>query len=205
MNEHLGGAYPQGDGNTTMPDVWGYLAVKHQVKSVLDIGCGYGHAMKWFNGFLINVRGVEGWDEAINNHLLKHCVVKHDYNKGPAPLGDERFDLCWCAEFVEHVDERFIPHYMQDMQRCRIVCITHAEPFQNGHHHVTLKDDEWWIYKFANHGFQHLADESALLRETDRWKAGWGRRSLMVFRNPRMDEPNRPFFKTPDPIYFPQP
>ena len=205
MNEHLGGAYPQGDGNTTMPDVWGYLVVRYQVKSVLDIGCGFGHAMKWFGDFLISTHGVEGWEEAFNGHLVPGHVTLHDYTKGPAPLGDKSFDLCWCAEFVEHVDAKFISNYMADMKRCRVVCITHAEPFQNGHHHVTLKEDSWWESVFESHGFSHNRVESARLRATDRWSAGWGRRTLMVFENTSIPSVKDPEFTTPAPIYFPQP
>lgn len=202
MNEHLGGAYQQGDGNTWMPDVWGYLVVRHQVTSMLDLGCGFGHAMKWFSELLVNVTGVEGWDEAVKGHLLPARVVHHDYTKGPAPFGsDASFDLGWAAEFVEHVDEEYIPNFMRDFLRCRQVCITHAEPGQNGHHHVTLKDDDFWIDKFASFGFVHSPLETALLRQTDRWKAGWGRRTLMLFRN-NMIAPLPPVeYRKPEPIY----
>lgn len=199
----LGGAVEQGDANTIMPDVWGYLLTRHQVRSVLDLGCGFGHAMKWFEDNLVPTRGVEGWEEAVTRHLVPGHVLQHDYTKGLSPLADAAYDLCWCAEFVEHVEERFIPNYMADMKRCRLVCITHAEPWQDGHHHVTLHDDDWWVRTFAGHGMVHLEEESALLRLTDRWKAGWGRRTLMLFANPAFPPPPAPVFTTPEPIYFP--
>lgn len=181
MNEHLGGAYACGDSNTFMPDVWGYLMLRYRIESVLDVGCGYGHSMKWFSDMRLAVTGVEGWRDALDGHLLPGMTIAHDYTLGPAPLANATFDMGWSAEFLEHVDEQFIPHYMQDFKRCRLIVVTHAEPGQNGHHHVTLHDDKWWVDMFARHGFQFDPCESALLRLTDRWKSGWGRRTLMVF------------------------
>jgi SAM-dependent methyltransferase len=184
-----------------MPDVWGYLTVKYQVKSLLDLGCGFGHTMRWFGEMLVGVRGVEGWEEAIRGHLTPGLVTQHDYRAGPAPLGDQTYDLCWSAEFVEHVDEEFIPNYVADMKRASIIVLTHGEPGQNGHHHVTLKDDQWWVEKLGSFGLIHDPAETALLRLTDRWGAGWGRRTLMLFRNPERATLPAPVFTKLKPIY----
>jgi SAM-dependent methyltransferase len=180
-NEHLGGAYPQGDGNTIMPDVWGWCLVGWEVKSVLDVGCGYGHALQWFasNG-LCSIKGIEGDQECIKSSLVPGYVIEHDFTKGPAPIA-QPFDLCWCAEFVEHVEERYIPNYTKAFQLCRHLVMTHGEPGQAGHHHVTLKTTSWWRHKLADFGFEFDEQETALLRRTDRWRAGWGRRTLTVF------------------------
>lgn len=199
MNSHLGGAQDL-DGNTWMPDVWGYLIVKYQVESVLDIGCGFGHAQKWFEQFLISTTGVEGHAETAARHVLGR-VVQHDYTLGSAPLGDARFDLCWCAEFVEHVEERFIDNYVKDMARCAVVCLTHGEPRQDGYHHVNCQTDEFWIHALRQRGFTFNPRETATLRKTDRWKAGWGRRTLMVFWNNEIPLKPLPFYTEPTPIY----
>lgn len=179
---HLGGAYPQGDSNTIMHDVWGYLLVKHEIKSVLDIGCGYGHALKWFadNG-LCNIKGVDGWDEAVKNSIVPGHVIQHDFTTGPAPIA-QPFDLAWSAEFVEHVDEKFVPNFMEAFQLCRYAVITHGEPGQAGHNHLNCRPSIYWVRVFRSYGFRHEAKETQLLRRTDRWRAGWGRRTLMAFR-----------------------
>ena len=182
---HLGGAYACGDSNTIMRDVSGYLMVKYRLKSVLDIGAGYGHCMKYFADHLVAVTGIDG-DPACQGpeQQCQGLVIQHDYTLGPCPqLGDKQFDMAWSAEFLEHVEERFIPHFMYDFKRCRMVVVTHAEPGQVGHHHVNCKDDTYWVGVFNDWRFGHLADETALVRETDRWHAGWGRRTLMVFEN----------------------
>ncbi len=185
MTDHLGGAYPQGDGNTIMPDVWGYLLVKYDPKSVLDIGCGFGHALQWFqqNG-LCNVTGIEGWDEAVAGNLVPAAIIKHDFTQGPAPIGSP-FDLVWSAEFLEHVDAEYLPHVMAAMRLGRYACVTHAEPGQNGHHHVNCQTTEYWIDVFRSYGFEHLSEETQILRRTDRWRATWGRRTLTMFQRVR--------------------
>lgn len=179
--EHLGGAYPEGDSNTIMADVWGYLLVKYEIKSVLDIGCGYGHCLKWFseNG-LCSIKGIEGWYEAVKGSLVPGHIVQHDFTTSAAPLA-QPFDLGWCAEFLEHLEEKYLPNVMPCFQLCRYVIITHAEPGQAGHHHVNCKSTGYWVKKFEEYGFKHNAEETALLRRTDRWRAGWGRRTLCSF------------------------
>lgn len=177
---HLGGAYPEGDANTIMHDVWGYLLVKYEIKSMLDIGCGYGHTMKWFSNFLCNVHGVDGWDEAVKNSVVPGAIEQWDFTKGPFPHGIP-YDLIWAAEFLEHVEEKFIPHVMPSFRLGRYACVTHGEPGQHGHNHVNCQSSGYWIAKFNEYGFDHDATETALLRRTDRWRAMWGRRTLMFF------------------------
>lgn len=179
--DHLGGAYDVGDANTFMPDVFGYLAVKYELKSVLDIGAGYGHNLKWFGDFcLCNIRGIEGMKEYVDKFLVPGACMHHDFTTGPAPLA-QPYDLAWSSEFVEHVEEKYIPNYMPAFQLCRHAVITHGEPGQAGHHHVCLHTSNWWVKKFAEYGFEWDEKETELLRRTDRWRAGWGRRTLLVF------------------------
>lgn len=182
---HLGGAIETGDSNTIMPDVWGYLLVKYAPTTVLDLGCGFGHALEWFkkNG-LCNIVGVEGWDEAIAKSVVPEAIVKHDFSKGPAPIGTP-FDLVWSAEFLEHVDEKYLPNVMAAMHLGRYACVTHAEPGQYGHHHVNCQTTDYWIDVFHQYGFHHMAEETQLLRRTDRWRATWGRRTLTMFQRVR--------------------
>lgn len=177
---YLGGSYE--DANTIMTDVWGWVLVERDIKSVLDIGAGFGHCLKWFadNG-LCQIKGIEGWPEAVEKNLVKGHIIQHDFTEGPAPIA-QPFDLAWSAEFVEHVEERYIPNFMPAFRLARYAIITHAEPGQAGHHHVNCQTTEYWIDKFKEYGFDHEAEATNKLRRTDRWRAGWGRRTLTAFR-----------------------
>lgn len=180
---HLGGSYKEGDGNTTMRDVWGYLIVKYELKSMLDIGAGWGHTMKFFADHLVSAVGVDGDAGcAGEGQQCPGLLITHDYTLGPcSALGDWTFDLAWSAEFLEHVGEQFMPNYMADFKRCKYACVTHAEPGQHGHNHVNCKDGNYWIKAFSSNGFILDFADTSLLRKTDRWSAPWGRRTLLFF------------------------
>jgi SAM-dependent methyltransferase len=177
---HLGGAHPDGDGNTAMPDVWGYLIVKYDPHRFLDIGCGYGHTMKFFHDYSIAVTGIEGLPEAVAGNVVRAETMQHDFTTGPAPLCSP-YDLGWAAEFLEHLDEQYLPNVFPAFRLCRHVVITHGEPGQGGHNHVNCQPSSYWVRQFHAHGFQHNEQETFLLRRTDRHNAPWGRRTLMFF------------------------
>lgn len=180
---HLGGSYPV-DTNTFMPDVWLRLlplVTEHNNDaSVLDIGCGHGAAVEWFLKRGTRCLGVEGEQAAIQNSRVREHIVVHDYTDGPF-IPCVPFSLAWSAEFLEHVDAFHMPSYMVTFQACAYACITHGEPGQLGHHHVTLLEDDAWIENFAKYGFEHVPEVTAWLRATDMGGA-WGRRTLMFFR-----------------------
>lgn len=180
--DHLGGAYVEvNDASTYMPDVWEYLVGKYNIKSVVDIGCGAGWNTKWFLDKGIRTIGVEGDPECFAYpQIKKEFMHKWDYTEGSF-IPEEEFDLAWSSEFVEHVEEKFIPNWMATMQKCKHVCITHGEKGQHGHHHVNCNTTEYWIDKFKEYGFDCDLIETAHLRTTDVWHAPWGRRSLTLF------------------------
>ena len=189
---HLGGAIlDRPDFNTWMPDVWERLVREYNVRSVLDLGCGAGWATAWFLGQGLRAIGVEGDPAAL---AARRCdpVLAHDFTKGPLHLV-ETYDLCWCAEFVEHVEARYMANWMAAMQKCRLVCMTFAHPGQGGYHHVNEQLEGYWIERLRTAGFDHVPEETAKLRATGRGEP-WGRPSLTFFRS-RM-------FGYPDPSWL---
>lgn len=138
MPEHLGGYVPDGDPATWFPDLWTYMVERIGVRSILDIGAGNGRTMDFFIGLGCDVMGVEGTPQ---DHPF---IIQHDYTHGPLTF-DYRFDLCWCCEFVEHVEEQHIPNFMASMDACDLLLMTHAFPGQPGHHHVNCQPPEYWM------------------------------------------------------------
>ena len=182
--DHLGGCYETGDSNTIVQEVWGWLMVQYNIQSMIDIGCGYGHAAEYFQKFLIHCTGVEGYKPAIENKVCSCPVVEHDYTLGELDLANHtRWNLGWCAEVVEHIEEKYLPNLLHTFKACDHVCITHAVPGQDGYHHVNCQTSEYWVDRFTEAGFIYDAENTALLRKTDRWKAHWGRPTLMLFHN----------------------
>lgn len=178
---HLGGAYPGGDVHTYWPDIWGWILVEMDVRSVLDIGCGYGHNLKWFKDQGCDVLGVEGDPEAVEQHVLPLEVILHDYTTGPY-IPDRVFDLCICTEFVEHVDAQYEDNWFATMSVCKYVLMCHAVPGQGGYHHVNEQTEEYWIDKFRNHWFSERFRDTYLFRKTiNRKPTPWGRNTVMFF------------------------
>lgn len=182
MNEHLGGAYLDcNDANTYCPDVWQHLADKYQIKTMVDIGCGAGWNTEWWHSKGFYAVGIEGWPEAIaRTRLPMERLIQHDYTLGPLPI--PRTDLAWSSEFVEHVEEQFIPNWMATVKCSRYFAMTFAIPGQTGHHHVCERPFDFWIEKCAENGFGHVPEETEWMRSTDQG-GGWGRKTLSFFKN----------------------
>lgn len=187
MNDHLGGAsIEQPDGNTFLPEIWEKLIAKYGIKSVLDVGAGAGWNTAWFHERGYYAVGVEGWPEAIaKTRMPMQRMIVHDYTTGPLKTlteTGELFDLGWSSEFVEHVEEKYLPNFMATFQCCKLVCMTYATPGQGGYHHVNEAPDSYWLQKMSEFGFEHLHEDTAWMRATDNGSA-WGRKTLTLFRN----------------------
>lgn len=189
---HLGGFIPGGDEATWYPALWQWLVRELEIETVLDVGCGDGVALDYF---VINLErqgvGVDGVTQS------DPFIVEHDYTTGPLDfssasggvhdllkdIGGE-FDLCWCCEFVEHVEERYMPNYLETFKLARFVLLTHAEPGQQGHHHVHCQTSDYWKGALAAIGFGFDPALTAHTRELAAFNTSpWNHytRSGMVF------------------------
>lgn len=148
---HLGGYVVGGDDATWYPDLWRWLVEKQHVRSVIDIGCGEGHALKFFRELGCRVLGIDGIRQD------DPAICHHDFTLGPwgqtigssdDPWGVPA-DLIWCCEFVEHVEERYVPNFLAAFKTAKLVLMTHAEPGQDGYHHVNCQPSAYWIGAMA--------------------------------------------------------
>jgi len=182
-NEHLGGCYTEvPDANTYTPDVWEKLAAKYHINKIVDVGCGAAWNTAWWHSRGFYAIGVEGWPDAIAaTKMPMERMIVHDYVTGPLVL-PEPFDLATSTEFVEHVEEKYLPNYMATFQCCRYVLMTYATPGQTGYHHVNEQDFPYWEAKMNQYGFDHLPEDTKWMRATDQGGA-WGRKTLCLFKN----------------------
>lgn len=139
---HLGGYIIGGDPATYYPDLWMWLIQERGVQTVLDVGCGEGHALDFFlkAGALL-VNGVDGVTQE------SELVAQHDFHTGP--WQDSDWDLCWSCEFVEHVEEQYVPNFLATFACANTVLMTHAMPGQQGYHHVNCQPATYWIQQLA--------------------------------------------------------
>jgi len=155
---HLGGYIEGGDDATYFPELWRWLVEEQGVRSVLDVGCGEGHAVRFFESLDVDALGVDGVFQD-DPHIFRHDYTEGRWRpsfvrQGPeGPWRDDRCDLIWCCEFVEHVEERFMANFLWTFQCAEMVLITHAGPGQDGYHHVNCQPAAYWIGAMAAIGY----------------------------------------------------
>ena len=166
--KHLGGYWNiknlWGDPGTWGPEIWNKIIKDHDIESVADIGCGLGYSTRYFSQKGLDAVGVEGGTNAINNSVFEGAMFHHDYVKGSAFYDDDEYDLIWCCEFVEHVEEQYSSHFLKDFSKGKFVAMTFAEPGQPGYHHVNCQPQEYWIQKLDELGYDFDAEYSEELR-----------------------------------------
>lgn len=163
-----------GDPLTWTPDLWRWTYQKLGVRSVLDVGCGEGHSTKFFQDLGCRVLGVDGSAQAQRDSVIADFHLRHDFTRGTY-LPDEIFDLVWCCEFVEHVEEQFVGHVLQTFARgSRYLMMTYARPGQPGYHHVNCRPARYWIRKVEEIGFRldrSLTEESRGISPSSHYRA----------------------------------
>jgi hypothetical protein len=155
---HLGGYIAGGDSYTFCPVLWDALLREFPIKSMLDVGCAEGHAMRWFHNYGIEVHGVEGCQQAIDNHLMPDRVIKHDFTK--SALRSPTVDLVWCCEVLEHVEQEHEAKLLSTIvsSGANVIAVTAARPGQPGYHHVNCQMPDYWITRMDALGYDHAAE-----------------------------------------------
>lgn len=164
---HLGGCVKGGDPATFYPGLWTAIIEDFGIKSILDIGCGEGHSLEYFNSKGIQAIGLEGCEEPINNSKVKNLIIKHDFTTGPYLFNNkESFDAIWCCEFLEHVDAQYEKNIFDTIyfSQAKYLFITHAVPGQGGYNHVNLQNASYWINKLAPYRYKLRAKSTRICK-----------------------------------------
>ena len=142
------------DPATWSPSLWLWAMSALNIKSVIDVGCGEGHSALFFKHYGCEVLGVDGSELALRDSRIPKQHVQHDFTKG-AFLPEKQFDMVWCSEFVEHVEERYTENFLQTFTfASQYILMTFAQPGQPGWHHVNCQEQPYWEHKLQNIGFR---------------------------------------------------
>lgn len=179
---HLGGYIPGGDDASYYPDLWRWLVTDYGAGLVLDVGCGEGHALDVFRDAGAEALGIDGVEQE------RKDILRHDYSEGFLDYDElGRWDLVWSCEFVEHVEERYVPNFLATFCCADTVLMTHAMPGQPGWHHVNCKAPEYWIGMLAGVGFRYdekLTAQTRSLAALNQNPNNYYVRSGLAFRRP---------------------
>lgn len=162
-----------------------YLCKTFNIASMLDIGCGPGGMIELAQERGLTAVGVDG-DYSIDRHSIVHI---HDFTTGPWNWNtDMKFDLAWSVEFLEHVDEKYIPYFMKSFKRCKYALVTAAPPGWPGHHHVNCRVQEYWKGVFAANGFTFDNETTTAVKKESTMTKGFLEKNGLFFR--RIDYDN---------------
>lgn len=175
LEEHLGGH----QGKTHLDHgALKYIMETCRIESFLDIGCGPGGMVELAEKYGLKSYGIDG-DYTVERYNPNKFLI-HDFTKGPAPVTSQ-YDLAWSVEFVEHVYEEFVPNYMKAFQQCKYAMITYAPPGWEGHHHVNLQEEQYWIDKFKEYGFDYNEEITNGVRENTTLRMGSPKKRAKAF------------------------
>lgn len=149
----LGGNIRHGDLRTFCPVLWDYLIERFAVESVLDVGCGEGHAVHWFHRRGVFAHGIDGLEANVRRGVVP--IARHDLKSGPYVMP---VDLVWSCEVAEHIAPEHLANYLATLANGNVIAMTHAVPGQGGHHHVNCQPAEYWVEQLARHGYRLCAD-----------------------------------------------
>ncbi len=147
-------AGPHGDRGTWNPLLWRWAIEDLDVRSVIDIGCGEGHAAGFFSDGGCEVLALDGSLQARYSSVVPDRHVVHDFVEGPF-VPEKSFDMAWTCEFVEHVEARFLHNFLATIASSRkYVMMTFASPTQTGWHHVNCQEQGYWVDQLGRLGFR---------------------------------------------------
>jgi cyclopropane fatty-acyl-phospholipid synthase-like methyltransferase len=140
-------------------DVLDYLIGKYNIKSMTDIGCGIGGMVDYANSKGLKAIGVDG-----DPNVARPGTIIHDYTKDIIADIPEDVDLVWSVEFVEHVEQKYMPKFLGDFCTAKYIMLTHALPGQTGYHHVNERSDDFWDGAMAAMGYTKDQDDTNWIR-----------------------------------------
>lgn len=145
-------------------------------RSVLDIGCGTGMAMKYLVDRGVDCVGIEGSSAAIKASPVSDRIRCLNLNH-PISL-NQMFDVVWSYEVAEHIHPKYTEAYLQTLtSHGSVVVMSAAQPGQGGYGHFNEQPPQYWVDRLERRGFSYLSDVSAHFQSLpDRWA-----RNVMVF------------------------
>ena len=151
----LGGNVIGGDPQTYHPALWSYLVERFAVRTMLDVGCGEGHCVRFCSTLGVRAYGIDGLRRNVEHAVAR--VGWHDLRAGVFAMP---VDLVHCCEVVEHIDEEYLANVLGTLANGRVIAMTHAVPGQTGHHHVNCQPSSYWIDALETLGYRFLPEET---------------------------------------------
>lgn len=146
FHPHLGGYKAGGDWATEATPLFEMFFSTYECRSALDVGCAEGVSVEAMLGIGIDAYGIEGLKKAVMKSRCRERLTVHDLTHKPY-LSHNKYDLVWCSEVVEHIEERYVGNVVLTLAgNCRkYLAMSYGPPGSGGYHHVNCKPAEYWV------------------------------------------------------------
>ena len=128
-------------------------------QSLMDVGCGRGHYIKWAVDHGINAEGTDGGIWPFKKPVLTDRIVWSDLRTKDLNVFPTRpgyWDLALCIEVAEHIEPEYADNLIDLLTNLsNTIVFTAAPPGQGGLQHVNEQPQSYWINKFQRRGFYH--------------------------------------------------
>ena len=146
------------------------------VRTFLDIGCGPGGMLDEARRLGLEPVGIDG-----DPRVLRSGIVEHDFTAGREESLGGPFDLGWSVEFLEHVEEMYLPNVLDTIRKCKYLVMTAAPPGKPGYHHVNCQPACYWIEAMQRLGMQVCLTATCWLRQRSTMAREFMRETGLVF------------------------
>lgn len=154
-------------------------------RSVIDVGCGIGIYLKEFEKLGVEISGLDGSREAIENSLVGGRISLFDLRRPLEP--GKKFDLCLCIEVAEHLEKEYAGRLVDSFSGLApVIFFTAATPGQAplSYGHVNEQRHSFWISLFAARGlvYQPALSREIQLEMKKEKVVWWVVKNLMIFQ-----------------------
>lgn len=132
--------------------------------SIIDVGCGTGDLVEYFNEIGVKAWGIEGSKRALP-FVVSDKIFIFDI-RDELDIDYPRFDLCLSLEVAEHIDPDRANQYIKNLvQLSNKVLISAAPIGQLGHGHVNCQPYEYWIKKFSDRNYEFIPAIAEMIKQ----------------------------------------
>ena len=133
-----------------MKDIFGYLKVRHKIRTLMDLSLDKPEAMIWFKDYPIYCIWIT---KQMNQDfdLPQSNIFVHDFKNGLISnyIIKERdyYDLGWCGDFVERLNSDEILPAMNTLRHCiNVVINVGSEEHDSDMEYITLMSESGFIF-----------------------------------------------------------
>lgn len=155
-------------------------------RSLLDIGCGPGgQAIQAHSLGYAPVVGVDG-DFTLEQERPSEpdlAWVTHDFTTGPLSIHEYGgIDLVWMNEFLEHIEEKYIPNVMATINNTAWAAVTcHPPDGKKNKWHFNEQGSGYWIDVFGEYGWYFAPEMTSHAKAKSTMGRDFFRKNGLVF------------------------